>query len=906
MQFSHRLRIKSLFFLRVFIPTALCLAAVVYFWSAHETTRYHERLQQDAKNALERQATILLTELNIFKADTRFLADLAKLHLVRAIHSPGEMLDLTRVLYLFIHDKRIYDQVRLLSPEGVELIRINTLLSGPMIVPEFSLQDKKQRPYFQRGKDARDSVFISRFDLNEENNLVETPHKPVLRFARAVLSNKNQLLGVMVLNLLGESILHQLHIVSARETGKIYMLNSQGYWLAGPDREKEWGFVLPERRDERFAKYFPQAWAVMKGALRGEIVTEEGFFYHLTLPISTGPVSSKTQDPYWRLVYHISPEQYRAPSAKYAWPIFFSGLSLSTILLWAWASARARRAMAERALKDSEQRFRDVSEAAGEYIWETGPDGNYSFVSGRASSVLGYAPEELVGRSPFDFLWEEDAWDIRKVYIDSALSKTPFSHAEYRVKSRSGELVWQRVSAVPILGEDGETQGFRGVVMDVTDAKRAEEALRESEARFQAMATNAPGVIFQWYERRQQDTVTHGFHYVSPRSLDLYELAPETLMKDWTKLALHPADEKRWKRSILKSMREVSEWSFEGRFLLSSGKVKWWRGVGKPVQTSPEEVVLNGVIIDITELKQAEEALKYQNILLTTQQETSPDGILVSDPNQIMHNWNKRFLDMWRIPEEMMRSADGSVLEYTLEQVQDPEAFKGRIVELFQNIDEVEMGVEIDFKDGRCYVRHSRGLKDATGEYWGRIWFYRDITERKKAEKQLVEMATLDSLTQIANRRFFMEQATKELERAKRYNHPLSMIMFDADYFKNVNDTYGHDVGDEVLKMLAETGRSCLREVDVFGRIGGEEFAVLLPETDIGGAVQVAERIRSQVEAATVTAQSGQKAQVRITVSLGVSTFGGRAENLEQLLKLADQALYEAKNKGRNRLEIAH
>jgi diguanylate cyclase (GGDEF)-like protein len=164
----------------------------------------------------------------------------------------------------------------------------------------------------------------------------------------------------------------------------------------------------------------------------------------------------------------------------------------------------------------------------------------------------------------------------------------------------------------------------------------------------------------------------------------------------------------------------------------------------------------------------------------------------------------------------------------------------------------------------------------------------------------LERRAYTDYLTGLANRRHFLEQAENELARTLRYGRELSILMLDLDHFKQVNDTYGHKVGDLVLKRLSELCRATLRDVDVVGRIGGEEFAVLLPETGTAQAMDTAERLRSSIAAAHVTPESGLP--VHFTVSFGVTTLSEKDTNIDILLNQADQALYRAKRDGRNRV----
>jgi diguanylate cyclase (GGDEF)-like protein len=178
----------------------------------------------------------------------------------------------------------------------------------------------------------------------------------------------------------------------------------------------------------------------------------------------------------------------------------------------------------------------------------------------------------------------------------------------------------------------------------------------------------------------------------------------------------------------------------------------------------------------------------------------------------------------------------------------------------------------------------------------------RDITERKKVEQELERLSQVDMLTGLANRRRFMQLAEHELSRKRRYGGDLAVFMMDLDHFKVVNDTYGHQTGDLVLQRVGEICREILRDVDCVGRLGGEEFAVLLPRTDTAHAMAVAERLRDAVAQASVYAPHGET--VRFTISIGVATMQEEHTTLDALLNQADRALYQAKHSGRNRVSL--
>ncbi len=169
----------------------------------------------------------------------------------------------------------------------------------------------------------------------------------------------------------------------------------------------------------------------------------------------------------------------------------------------------------------------------------------------------------------------------------------------------------------------------------------------------------------------------------------------------------------------------------------------------------------------------------------------------------------------------------------------------------------------------------------------------------KERTKELEILATTDMLTEIYNRRKMYEILEHEYTRAKRYQTDLSVVMFDIDYFKKINDTYGHDIGDYVLKTVAKNVKKVIREIDYFGRWGGEEFLIILPQTNLKGATVVAEKVRKTIE------NTGFGKVGKVTASFGVSTYIQSLDNSpDEIIKSADIALYDAKKKGRNTVSV--
>lgn len=302
---------------------------------------------------------------------------------------------------------------------------------------------------------------------------------------------------------------------------------------------------------------------------------------------------------------------------------------------------------------------------------------------------------------------------------------------------------------------------------------------------------------------------------------------------------------------------------------------------------------------DISELKKSEAELKRYSDRLSLATDAGRIGIWEWDLLANTLIWDDMMMELYRVdPAEFSAMYDAwrtrvhpddlaDTEEAIRKAMEENRLFDGefRIVWPGGGIRHIKAAALARYRDGKAVCM--------TGVSW-------DVTKRRRMEQELRDLASTDALTGAHNRRFFMDRIHQEAERSMRYETPLSLLTLDIDHFKNVNDSYGHPIGDVVLRELVAICNKALRTSDTFSRMGGEEFSGLLPETDITAAKQTAERLRQAVERSTVETEAGS---VTYTISLGVAQFDGQDDSIDEFMRRADRALYKAKNAGRNRVE---
>jgi diguanylate cyclase (GGDEF)-like protein len=275
-------------------------------------------------------------------------------------------------------------------------------------------------------------------------------------------------------------------------------------------------------------------------------------------------------------------------------------------------------------------------------------------------------------------------------------------------------------------------------------------------------------------------------------------------------------------------------------------------------------------------------------------------GIVVLDAERRVRIANRAFRRFWRLPDDVGNSRPtfvklmyhGRGIKGYAVSADKLGEYVTRQLELIRSGNERPLSIRL--ANGGVIQFRCKTLPDG-----GRLLTYGNISELADQAETLERLACVDGLTGLNNRRHFLTLAEGEWSRFQRYGRPLALLMIDIDFFKSVNDTYGHDAGDAVIKAVTDILHRRKRTSDIAGRLGGEEFALILPETSFDSAAVAGERLRQLVAGRAIVTESHS---ISVTISVGVSVADATMSGFDELLKQADIALYEAKDSGRNRV----
>lgn len=555
--------------------------------------------------------------------------------------------------------------------------------------------------------------------------------------------------------------------------------------------------------------------------------------------------------------------------------------SASLLAFLAFIYVRAMRRTRE-LLRASNVRFRTLEKGTFEGV-AISSGGSFIDVNDQFLRMLGFAREDVVGHSIFGLIAPEDRERVRE-HIEGGHEGDVIEHA---MLHKTGGRVFVEAR--------GQTLEQRGVSMrltalrDVTERRRAEMELRERGELLRAFIEHAP-IALAMFDRDMR------YLAISRRWRTDYGLGDGEIIGR-SHYEIFPTIPYRWKMIHARALRGERMQADEDRFEQADGSVLWLSWEIWPWHSA--DGAIGGLVLvteDITQRKLLQDALRKASQEAEDLYDHAPCGYFSVDADGIILKANETLVEWLGVTRDELvgKSVFGFVSAGS----------QARARAEFQRFTEhgSARSVELDLvrKNGSILpaLLDSTSVRDADGAFVMSRTTVVDLRSRKKLERQLEALANTDPLTGVSNRRNFMRMAELEVRRLERFGGEMTVLMLDLDHFKHVNDGFGHHAGDRVLQEFAKCCSEALRGVDTLGRLGGEEFAIILPWTPREHALLVAERLRRGVEAMTLRADDGRI--MRITTSIGAATAQAPDIDFERLLREADAALYEVKAMGRN------
>jgi diguanylate cyclase (GGDEF)-like protein/PAS domain S-box-containing protein len=545
----------------------------------------------------------------------------------------------------------------------------------------------------------------------------------------------------------------------------------------------------------------------------------------------------------------------------------------------------------EHALRRSEERNRMAMDAAKIGYWDLDVINDEHVWSDTCKALLGLAPDSAAGYQVLMNRVHPDDRATMMKEINAALQEKRDYVCEFRVVWSDGSSKWRVSKGRGFYDNTGQPTRMTGITMDIDERKRAEERVNLQAAALEA-AANAIVIT------DQKGRILRANRAFS----DLTGYATEEAQGRDPRLLKSGKQSKEFYADLWQTITSGNVWHGELINRRKDGSLYTEEQTITPVRSGGGEIThFVAVKQDITERRNAEETLLFKTALLEAQAETMIDGILVVDESDHIVLANKQFGLHFGVPDELLSTGDDVIVrQYVRDKVEDPDGFVERVKYLNGHPNERSRD-ELRFKNGNTFDRYSSPLVDPKGRYRGRIWYFRDITDRKAAEAQIRALAYYDALTGLPNRILLQDRLAQALATASRHQEKAAVFFLDLDRFKVINDSLGHSVGDCLLREVAARLKRQTREQDTVARLGGDEFVVVVSGVrQISDSVVAAERIVNAMTGEFVI----QAHSLNVSCSLGISIFPDDGRDSETLLKHADAAMYSAKDNGRNNLQF--
>jgi diguanylate cyclase (GGDEF)-like protein/PAS domain S-box-containing protein len=524
---------------------------------------------------------------------------------------------------------------------------------------------------------------------------------------------------------------------------------------------------------------------------------------------------------------------------------------------------------------------------------ESSPDGIYisdlkgHFIYGnrKAEQLTGYGRDELIGHSYLDIgiLPRKYAAKALKLLAANLAGKST-GPDDFEITRKDGSRIWVEIDTAPI--EEKDSVIVIGFVRDITNRKQLEEALKTSIDLLNATGRVAKVGGWEYDIVADRTVCTSEVNRILGAGLDY---KPD--LKD-VNIFFAPPYLQTISSAFDKLIKQGEAFNMELPLALSKKEERWVRIIGKALRKGGKTTRIMGTIQNITSEKRAENQLKESEGKYRALTDNSFTGIYIQQKGKIALA-NKRFAEIHGYQQEELIGKDYISLIYK----DDRYMVKNKIAQVSEGkVSSITIEPRRLKKDGSiiwCQVIDTGITYMGNQAIMGNVI---DITDRKEAEKKLLAMATHDSLTGLPNRALLFERFKVALANARRDKKKIAIMVMDLDKFKDINDTYGHSTGDELLRAVGSRLEGLVRGVDTVSRIGGDEFVLMLWEINkAADAVKVAKKVLDGFKKPFKM----NDISIRGAISLGIAIYPDHGETIETLLKNSDEALYYVKQHGR-------
>jgi|GEM_PF-1056350 len=560
--------------------------------------------------------------------------------------------------------------------------------------------------------------------------------------------------------------------------------------------------------------------------------------------------------------------------------------------------ARKREKRLHKNLRIEQQRLENVINGTQAGTWEWDLNSKQLHVNERWAQLIGYSLEELTPITAsrwFELIHPGDLELAKRSIEEHINDERDFFTCEIRVQHKKGYWLWimdrGRVTKWSATGEPLTVSGTR---QDTSERKQAEAELVASNKRYLSLTTNIPDGTYSLFFDTQGET---HFEYVSPRFCQILKVDAETVLQD-AKAALsrvHPEDITSLMATSQSARSGLKPFRWEGRFVIDE-EVRWMRIASNPAPIQDGRVVWVGVISDITEAKRTALSLNLASQVFRNARE----GMMITDLNNKIIDVNNAFTDITGYMREDVIAQDPGLLSSGRHSDQ-------YFADMWQKL-QAEHYWSGEFwnrrKSGELYMQRTSisAVFDDNDELREYLSIFSDVTQERSHETELQRIAHFDSLTGLPNRMLLADRLSQAMKHSVREKKKVAVLYVDLDKFKEVNDTHGHDVGDELLIHVSQAMNQCLRDGDTLARIGGDEFIAVLPDGDCDASyTNVINRL---LTAATAPIKI-RDLDIKVTASIGVTLYPQtEVVEADQLMRQADQAMYQAKVRGKNRVHF--